>query len=122
MAVSVLTDELRRALAATLTRERTRLQERLRSLQAAERALSESQGEESGPGGSLADVASDLAEQTLDVTLERAVRGQLAEVEAALDRIAEGRYGVCERCGQAIEVDRLLAVPWTRLCQRCATA
>ena len=38
----------------------------------------------------------------------------LKEVEAAIDRIFEGSYGVCEQTGQAINHDRLMAVPFTR--------
>jgi len=40
----------------------------------------------------------------------------LAEVDAALERIAVGSYGLCETCHEAIEADRLLADPLTRFC------
>jgi RNA polymerase-binding transcription factor DksA len=45
---------------------------------------------------------------------------QLLEVDAALDRLRDGRYGRCERCGQPIGDARLEALPATRLCVRCA--
>src|SRR5579863_3213333 len=51
--------------------------------------------------------------------LEQA-REQLAAADAALGRLAAGRYGVCERCGQPIGDDRLAARPATRTCVRCA--
>lgn len=38
----------------------------------------------------------------------------LAEINAALERIAAGRYGLCERSGQPIEAERLRARPWAR--------
>jgi DnaK suppressor protein len=44
----------------------------------------------------------------------------LAEVEAAEDRLAQGRYGVCEVCGRAIAPARLEARPVARLCIECA--
>ena len=44
----------------------------------------------------------------------------LAEVDAALDRLAQGRYGVCERCGCPIGPERLSALPTARLCAGCA--
>jgi DnaK suppressor protein len=51
--------------------------------------------------------------------LEQA-REQLAAADAALGRLAAGRYGVCERCGQPIGDDRLAARPAARTCVRCA--
>jgi sigma-B regulation protein RsbU (phosphoserine phosphatase) len=40
----------------------------------------------------------------------------LGEVDAALQRIEEGRFGLCETCGDPIETDRLLANPIERYC------
>jgi RNA polymerase-binding transcription factor DksA len=45
---------------------------------------------------------------------------QLAEVQAALVRLAEGSYGQCERCGEQIAAERLEALPATRTCRDCA--
>ena len=50
---------------------------------------------------------------------ERA-QGRLMELEAALQRMEEGTYGVCEACGQAIETERLAALPIATLCIACA--
>jgi RNA polymerase-binding protein DksA len=50
---------------------------------------------------------------------ERA-RGKLERLEAALQRMEEGTYGVCEACGQAIELERLAALPIATLCIACA--
>ena len=44
----------------------------------------------------------------------------LAEVEAALQRIRDGRYGVCEATGRPISSDRLRAIPWTRFSREAA--
>jgi DnaK suppressor protein len=51
--------------------------------------------------------------------LEQA-REQVAAVDAALSRLAAGRYGVCDRCGQPIGDDRLAARPVAVTCVRCA--
>jgi DnaK suppressor protein len=40
---------------------------------------------------------------------------ELVEVEAALERIRSGTYGVCEVTGRPIAPERLRALPWTRL-------
>jgi DnaK suppressor protein len=44
---------------------------------------------------------------------------ELAEIDAALGRIAEGRFGSCIRCGGAIGHQRLRAVPETPYCLAC---
>jgi RNA polymerase-binding transcription factor DksA len=111
---------LRQELAEALVRERDRLRRTVHLLAAAERALSESQGAESDAGGADADVASDLAEEEVTLVLERAERERLAEVEAALQRIAADSYGHCERCGKRVETRRLYARPWARTCLACA--
>jgi DnaK suppressor protein len=46
--------------------------------------------------------------------------GELAEVQQALQRLAESSYGRCERCRSAIGVERLAARPASRLCIACA--
>jgi DnaK suppressor protein len=54
------------------------------------------------------------------------VRALLAEIEIqqeetqlALKKIAQGSYGVCQECGQAIEKSRLELMPWALLCIKC---
>ena len=49
-------------------------------------------------------------------------RRQLAEVDAALGRLDDGTYGVCEVCGQDIPPARLEARPVARTCVGCAGA
>jgi DnaK suppressor protein len=44
----------------------------------------------------------------------------LGEVEAALRRLRDRVFGVCERCGEEIPERRLKALPWARLCLDCA--
>ena len=46
----------------------------------------------------------------------------IVAVDAALERLHRGTYGVCLRCGQAIGVDRLRARPTAEFCIRCAVA
>lgn len=47
---------------------------------------------------------------------------ELRAIDAALDRIAKGRYGQCMKCGEAISIERLKAVPHTPFCQDCAAS
>jgi DnaK suppressor protein len=47
---------------------------------------------------------------------------KLREAAAALNRIANGSYGICVECEEEIGSRRLAAVPWTALCIRCQEA
>ncbi len=44
------------------------------------------------------------------------------DLRAALHRVADGTYGVCIDCEEAIAPKRLTAVPWTSRCLACQTA
>ncbi|MFE2457385.1 TraR/DksA family transcriptional regulator [Streptomyces sp. NPDC059402] len=59
------------------------------------------------------------AQTEVRVTLAASARMVLADVEAALDRMAEGRYGRCHLCRRTIDRDRLMIVPQARYCARC---
>ena len=41
---------------------------------------------------------------------------KLGEVDAALQRLDAGTYGICEETGDSIPIARLNALPWTRYC------
>jgi DnaK suppressor protein len=47
---------------------------------------------------------------------------QLRDVRAALRRIREGTFGVCEECEEQIHPKRLVAIPWASLCVQCQEA
>jgi DnaK suppressor protein len=64
----------------------------------------------------LADLASDTYDREMDFTLEESVETVLGEIDAALKRIDDGTYGICEACGRPIPSERLEARPWATLC------
>jgi DnaK suppressor protein len=47
---------------------------------------------------------------------------QLRDVRAALRRIRDGRFGICEQCDEDIVPKRLAAIPWASLCIVCQEA
>lgn len=62
-------------------------------------------------------------ERADDEVLEDLGRAGLKEIEvirAALDRIENGTFGVCARCGDDISDERLDVIPHTPLCRTCA--
>lgn len=52
--------------------------------------------------------------------LSEVVRRELAEIDAALVRIQEGRYGTCQNCGGPLGLQRLRALPEARYCLACS--
>lgn len=98
----------------TLTRLRTRL-----TGEVAEHLL-ETLTPVRGNNDDFSDVARENSEHEL-LYAELAAEGeQLAEVEAALERLRLGTYGVCAETGERIDPERLRAIPWTRFCLAAA--
>jgi DnaK suppressor protein len=60
-------------------------------------------------------------ERSQVAALTQQVQGHLTEIEAAIHRLEEGSYGICETCGQPIAVGRLEARPTARTCIRCSS-
>jgi RNA polymerase-binding protein DksA len=58
-------------------------------------------------------------ERLLEAALDEHARLALEEITAAVTRIEEGTYGTCERCGEAIGEERLIALPRARCCIGC---
>jgi len=67
-----------------------------------------------------ADLAANAYTKELMVSMSANDRQLLESIDAALDRIENGKYGKCIHCGQPIQEKRLEAVPWARHCIRCA--
>ena len=70
----------------------------------------------------MADVGSDAYAQDLDLNLAEGMQSRLAEIDAALMRIKEKSYGICEHTGKAIPKKRLNAKPWARYTIEAANA
>ena len=66
-------------------------------------------------GGDEADQTMTLLAENDFLSAQSRLKEQLLEIEMALSRIETGRYGVCEETEEAIEEERLRALPWTRL-------
>jgi RNA polymerase-binding transcription factor DksA len=68
----------------------------------------------------LGDIGSQEAEEAATVGMAENEAMLVREVEDALDRIRERRFGVCEACRQPIPKLRLTALPYARHCVPCA--
>ncbi len=67
----------------------------------------------------FADSAHSTAERARVISVVKALRTNLRDVERALTKMDLGTYGLCERCGEPIAPERLEALPWALLCISC---
>ena len=77
-------------------------------------SLSASTGELSQYDNHPADTATDLYEREKDMALHAQLRHEYEEVQHALEKLQTGSYGVCEKTGEQIPLDRLEANPLAR--------
>ena len=61
--------------------------------------------------GDEADVASDAIDRTLLTALGTQYAKKLQAIDNALDRIHQGKYGLCMKCGKEIPQERLRVIP-----------
>jgi DnaK suppressor protein len=58
-------------------------------------------------------------QEGLTAAVATMTRAALAEIDSALERVADGSYGACLGCGSAIPVERLAAMPAASHCVAC---
>jgi len=112
-------DELR-AFERLLQRRRTLLMGNMRKLEdEACRKGSDAAGDLSTVPLHPADMATDLQQQDMSLLFMQNENVQLQDIEEALERIQEDRFGLCEECEHEIALDRLRAIPYASLCVDC---
>jgi len=79
----------------------------------------EMSGDISGYGIHLADVATDNYERDFNLSLVSSERRIVMDIDAALSRIEDKTYGICEKCKKDIVKTRLNALPHARYCYKC---
>lgn len=73
---------------------------------------------EAVPGDEL-DFAQNLGDAELRASLKERHCRRAAAIEAALRRLSDGDYGVCQQCGEQIATERLKAMPLAIRCRDC---
>ncbi len=74
---------------------------------------------EGSPFGKREEEATESFELEKRLALRRQLTDQLAVIEHALQKFAQGTYGLCDACNQPIDPDRLEALPQANLCLPC---
>ncbi len=96
-----------------LTRQRDEIGRRIRQLEHGERRETGDGQTDNAHEWENADVREAEIAETMD---------ELQSIDEALQRIVQGSYGICERCGEPIAEGRLEALPAAVLCIACAEA
>ena len=103
---------------ASQREQRARLQEELAAvreeLQRVEKKL------EQRPNFGLGQGSPDIYEWEMNLALRSRVEAKIESLEDAIQSLEEGDYGICERCGERIEPERLEILPHTTFCITCA--
>jgi DnaK suppressor protein len=108
------TEQIRAALSERLVELREEYEQTISEITEAQRdRLTDSAGDDQ------ADTGTKTFEREQEITLANNVRERMGQVERALDRLDDGHYGWCERCGNPIPVERLAAFPSATLCVTC---
>lgn len=97
-------------------------EERADLLEAVEKIKEREEAYLSDTGGDDVDKATGDSQREMLFYLNDQDRRKVDSIEDTLQKIDEGRFGVCENCGKKISNDRLHAIPYARLCIKCKPA
>ena len=114
-----MTDRTSTDLAAT---ERV-LHERRRTLTAELETLTKppEAGTNLSFGKRVGDGTTEAVERIATTATARSIAAGIADIDRALEKLREGTYGFCDRCGDAIPPQRLEALPAAALCVSCSS-
>ena len=108
------TEKIRAALSARCEELRAELDQTLTAIAELQRdRLTDSAGDDQ------ADTGTKTFEREQEISLANGIQERVTQVERALERLDDGSYGWCERCGGPIPVERLAAFPSATLCVAC---
>jgi DnaK suppressor protein len=72
-------------------------------------------------GKRIGDGTTEAVDRLTKVGAAEQLDAMRADVVRALEKLDDGTYGLCDRCGGPIPDERLEARPWSVLCVRCAS-
>lgn len=114
-----MTDEKMLELRQALESRRDELLQNIDHMSNDIRALALDDADEGAVGNHLADDGSNVMEGESLATISGDLQEILTQTEAALGRMDEGTFGICQRCGQPIGTERLEAFPYVAYCITC---
>ncbi len=70
-------------------------------------------------GSNLEEEADEVEQFESLVAIEHTLENKLSDINAALEKMEQGKYGSCEKCQADISPERLDAIPETKICDKC---
>ena len=66
-----------------------------------------------------ADIASNMIEDEIVMSIAQGEAKEIEQIDSALEKIKKGMYGSCDNYGKIINKQRLMAIPFVKLCIKC---
>lgn len=82
-------------------------------------ATSREMGQDGVPD--IGDMSANTYSRDVLLNLSESQRQKIRDIDVALDRLAQGQYGICARCGDEIAARRMEVRPFSRYCIDCKT-
>ena len=95
------------------------LKEKERIVEKSKEVVSENLIEQNNKPADEADISSSTFDQSLTIRLLNREARLLKKIEKALNKIECGNFGICEVCGEKIDLKRLQTRPIADLCIKC---
>lgn len=112
-----MNQEIINELKSALEKEKTTLTEELKSFAHPDKKLKgDWDADYQNLGDGWDENAQEVTEYATRLPLEHELEIRLRDVEDALKKIKNNAYGICEKCGEAIDIERLKASPSARNC------
>ena len=73
-------------------------------------------------GKRVGDGTTEAVERLATTATARSIAGSIAAIDRALENVAAGTYGICDKCGHGIPAARMEALPASTLCVSCAAS
>ena len=83
------------------------------------KSLDEDRVFERNSGDPDSDFITESSEIEKDEMLVHQLETAIRQIDDALEAIAEGYYGICQKCGASIDRARLNTIPWAKYCYKC---
>jgi DnaK suppressor protein len=111
------------AIRKALEERRAEISENVDFMAGEIRSIGVEQGDESGSlGNHIAEDGSSMTEAERLSAISEDMRALMNQIDAALVRMDNGDFGICERCGKPIGAERLEAFPYVANCIECQSA
>ncbi len=109
----------REALKQRLLEERDRVNQEIADLDADLLESLEDSSGESPYDQHMAETAAATLGREIDLSLQESARATVVQIDQALEKLENGSYGLCDKCGKSISAGRLEVSPAATLCIDC---